>query len=141
MSICFLAFGSNLGDRRKNIQDALSILGEHPKIDIKKVSSIIETEPVGGPPQGKFLNAVARLDTTLDVRELLDFTRKTEKRLGRKRTVKNGPRTIDLDILLFDDKHLKRSDLEIPHPKMLERDFVMKPLNEIAPGLIKGLKK
>ncbi|MBF0521861.1 MAG: 2-amino-4-hydroxy-6-hydroxymethyldihydropteridine diphosphokinase [Candidatus Omnitrophica bacterium] len=139
MSIVFLGLGSNIGIRQKNITDALDSL-ECCGVHIQKCSTIIETEPVGGPPQGKFLNAVAKAETLLTPEKLLKETQTIEKKLGRLKTVINGPRTIDIDILLYDDLRISMPELTIPHPRMFEREFVLKPLSEIAPEIINQCK-
>ena len=105
-----------------------------------KTSKIIETTPEGGPPQGPYLNCVIEIQTTLSPHELLKRLQKIEVDLGRIRTIKNGPRNIDLDILLYGNAKISETALSIPHPRMFQRDFVMKPLKEIAPELIKKLK-
>ena len=138
MSIVFLGLGSNLGNRAKNLHQAIELL-EKNKIQTLKSSSIIETEPVGGPPQNKYLNAVVMAETTLTPFKLLNLIQTIEKQLGRVRVVANGPRTIDIDILLYDDITFDSPQLTIPHPRMRERDFVMTPLNEIAPNILKEL--
>ena len=135
MSTVYLGIGSNLGDRKKNIEDALLYL-ETEGIDVIRCSSIIETDAVGGPPQPKFLNAVALCETDHSPEKFLKILQTIEKKLGRVRTIINGPRTIDLDILLFDDLRVSSPELTIPHPRMFNRDFVMIPLKEIAPELI-----
>ncbi len=129
----FIGLGSNLGDRKSNLERALAYINHHTDIEIIKVSSFIETTPVGGPPQGNYLNAVAKLKTALSPEELLEFLQEVERKLGRTRTVRFGPRTIDLDILLYEDKRIDTPMLKIPHPRMWEREFVMRPLLEIAP--------
>jgi len=136
MTKCYLGIGSNLGNRRENIRRAVEFLKE-ARIKVKKISTIIETEPVGGPPQGKFLNAVLEINTNLKPRALLDTLKSIEEKLGRKRTVRFGPRTMDLDILLYDGKNIKTKDLIVPHPRMHQRDFVLRPLKEIAPKMFK----
>lgn len=137
MSIAYLSLGSNLGDRNDYLQRALLLLNEQGIV--VKVSKIIETDPVGGPEQGKYLNCVVKFGTELDVDSLFALTRLIEKKLGRQRKIKNGPRVIDIDILLFDDVKLVSKDLMIPHPRMFERDFVMKPLQEIDKALCASL--
>ncbi len=129
----FLAVGSNLGRRRDNIAAALRLLKQNPAITVQKVSQIIETAPVGGPAQGDYLNAAIKIKTSLVPHVLLDFLHRIEADLGRRRTVPMGPRTIDLDILLYSDKIIKTKRLIVPHPRMLEREFVMVPLREIEP--------
>ena len=120
-----------MGDRQGYIDEALRKLKETEGIRVNKVSSIYETEPAGGPVQARYLNAAIEIETTLEPKELLMKLQAIEKELGRKRTVKNGPRTIDLDMLLYGDKKINEHDLKIPHPRMYEREFVMKPLKEI----------
>ena len=139
MSIVYLGLGSNLGNRQKNIKDAISLLKE-AEINILKISSIIETEPVGGPKnQNKYLNAVIKATTNLNPYNLLSKISKIEDRLGRVRTIKDGSRTIDIDILIFDSIKIESENLIIPHPRMLKRDFVMTPLKEIAQKLVENL--
>ncbi|MCP4653301.1 MAG: 2-amino-4-hydroxy-6-hydroxymethyldihydropteridine diphosphokinase [Candidatus Omnitrophica bacterium] len=135
----FIGVGSNLGDRNKNIASALRFLEENKEIDIVKVSRLIESEPQGGPPQNKFLNGAIKINTTLSAGDLLSYLQSVEARLGRKRLIKNGPRTIDLDILLYGDTIINHSNLKVPHPRMAERDFVMIPLREIEPKISKLL--
>jgi len=135
----FIGLGANLGARTRQLQRALTRLRASPRIAVVRVSSFIETEPVGGPPdQPKYLNATAELRTSLSPRALLDCLLQAEKQLGRDRsiTVRNAPRTIDLDLLLYDDKIIKARGLHVPHPRMHEREFVLRPLNEIAPEAV-----
>ena len=127
----FIAIGSNLGNTEKNILDAINDLIEEG-IDVKKVSSIIETEPYGVEEQPKFLNCVVECFTTLSPKELLTLLLDIERRLGRVRTLRWGPRTIDLDIIFYDDLVIDEPDLKIPHPDMQNRFFVLKPLSKIA---------
>jgi 2-amino-4-hydroxy-6-hydroxymethyldihydropteridine diphosphokinase len=134
MPTAYLAIGSNLGDRQDNIRNAIDLLKDNG-IVILKQSSLIETEPVNGPPQGLYLNGALAIQTELSAPQLLDLLHSIENSLGRVRSVVNGARTIDLDILLFDDMIIQTKNLIIPHPRMKERDFVMKPLREIAPHL------
>ncbi len=128
MPTVFLSLGSNLGDREVNIRRAVECL-VRDGMRIIEVSPIIETDPVGGPPQGLFLNAALKAETSLAPLDLLHCIHRIEEELGRVRTVRNGPRTIDIDILLYDDLKLASPALTIPHPRMVERDFVMRPLN------------
>ena len=137
----FIGIGSNLGDREKNIKKALEYLEKNPHIKIEKISSIIETEPWGYTPQPKYLNGVIKIKTDLSPLDLLKFLQEVEERLGRERKIKYGPRTIDLDILLYDDKIINSAQLKIPHPRMWEREFVLKPLLEIEPEIEKKLKE
>ncbi len=139
MATVYLGLGSNLGDRHKNIASAIDHLNQNG-IVVKKLSTIIETDPVGGPAtQGKFLNAVAKTETDLSPQNLRSTLKTIEQTLGRIKTVKNGPRTIDLDILLYDTQVINTPELTIPHPRMLERNFVLSPLKEIAPDLVEEL--
>lgn len=132
--MAYIAFGSNVGDRRLILDGAIASLAAAPNVAVKRVSSIHETAPIGGPPgQGLFLNAVAALETTLDPFELLKILHDVENHFGRTRTVHWGPRTLDLDLLLFDDRIIATPELTIPHPRMAERKFVLEPLAEIAP--------
>jgi len=132
---CFIGIGSNLGDREKYIKNAIEKLKETEGIEVKKISNIYETEPVGGPKQGEYLNGVMEIETWLKPRELITELQKIEKQLGRIRSVKNAPRTIDLDILLYGDEKIDEPGLKVPHPRMHEREFVMKPLKEIYEGI------
>jgi len=127
----YIGVGSNLGDRRSYIDKALRLLDYTEGIKLKKTSSIYETEPVGGPPQGMFLNGVCKVETTLDPIGLLDELQRIEKSLGRKRGRKNHSRTIDLDILLFGDKKIHARRLKVPHPRMHKREFVKRGLAEV----------
>lgn len=136
MSVVFLGLGSNMGDRRANLKAALRFISSHPCITLLKISSFYETAPVGYTDQPDFLNAVAQVKTGLTPCELLGFLQRIENRLKRVRTVRWGPRTIDLDILLFDEEVIEEKDLVIPHPRMAERLFVLEPLAEIAPGAV-----
>ena len=128
-----VGLGSNLGDRNENMGRALDLLRELCGVSLLRVSRLRETDPVGGPPQGKYLNAVAEVETVIAPRELLARFHEIEAALGRVRTVRDGPRPIDLDILLYGDELIKEPGLEIPHPRMLEREFVLEPLAELAP--------
>ena len=132
----FVALGSNLGDREAYLEQAVEELRAVDSIALVKESSIIETGPVGGPPQDRFLNQVVEIETTLSPDALLAEMQRVERALGRIRREKWGPRTIDLDILLYDNKVVCRPGLQIPHPRMHERMFVLKPLCEIAPDVV-----
>jgi len=128
----YLAFGSNLGDRSAFIDAALQMLDEHEAICVETVSAYHETEPVGGPEgQAMYLNAAARIRTVLEPHGLLKYIHHVESVLGRVRSVPNAARTIDIDILLFGNESFSTDELTVPHPRMHERDFVMKPLTEI----------
>lgn len=128
---CYIGIGSNLGDRRINIDNAIQRLRDTQGIEVKRISKIHETEPVGGPPQPKYLNGVIEIDTELRSRQLLLALQEIENQLGRAKAVKNGPRTIDLDILTYGDERIDEPDLKIPHPRMQERAFVQIPLKEL----------
>ena len=133
-SLALIGLGSNLGDRPANLNGAISALGQVPGITVRQVSSFHETEPVGGPPgQGMFLNAVAVLETDLEPLPLLHVLQEIEARFGRQRTVRWGERTLDLDLLLFDDRIIDTPELCVPHPRMRTRRFVLEPLVEVAP--------
>jgi 2-amino-4-hydroxy-6-hydroxymethyldihydropteridine diphosphokinase len=129
----YIGLGSNLGDRAANLQAALAALEEHGDIRVLRCSSMHETAPVGGPPgQGPYLNAAAELATDLSAPELLARLLSIEQRLGRVRTVRGGPRTLDLDLLLYRDQVIDEPGLSVPHPRMWERDFVLRPLAELC---------
>ena len=134
MADVYLALGSNLGDRERYLRDALLRLTTF--CDVIEVSCFHETEPVGYKDQGKFLNAAVHLVTSLPPREFLNRILEIEHQMGRVRTVPNGPRTLDLDILFWDDQVIDEPGLRIPHPRLQERMFVLAPLAEIAPDLI-----
>ena len=130
--VCYIGIGSNLGDRRKNIKLAVQKIKALEKTKVIRLSRIIETLPQGGPSrQGKFLNAVLKIKTKISPSALLGKLKSIEKELGRKRTVRWGPRLIDLDILFYADKVINRKNLKIPHPRIFEREFVVRPLLEV----------
>jgi 2-amino-4-hydroxy-6-hydroxymethyldihydropteridine diphosphokinase len=128
-----IAFGSNLGDSSAILHAALDLLAITNGITLQKVSSWYQTAPVG-PPQPDYLNGCAILETSLNPLKLLEILWEIEAQFGRIRKEPNGPRTLDLDILLFDDLILESPKLQIPHPRMIERAFVLMPLAEIAPN-------
>lgn len=134
--IAYIALGSNLGDRKAQLDLAIELLRQAEGIKVSAVSTFIETAPVGYIDQPDFLNAVVELQTTLSPYTLLSVCNSIEQDLKRKRIVHWGPRTIDLDILLYGDLVLTTEKLTIPHPRMLERRFVMQPLFEIAPNAL-----
>lgn len=134
MHIAYISVGSNLGNRESLIKNAIDLLNNMEKIEITKISTIITTKPVGGPPQPDFLNGVFEINTTLFPEDLLNILQKIEFDLGRERLVEWGPRTIDLDILFYDDNIINMENLVIPHPLLHLRWFVLKPLSEIAPN-------
>ncbi|MDD2554063.1 MAG: 2-amino-4-hydroxy-6-hydroxymethyldihydropteridine diphosphokinase [Desulfotomaculaceae bacterium] len=131
----YIGLGSNLGDKEANIRKALAMLEEVPGIQVKKVASLYKTAPLYVTKQDWFLNTVAEVETSLTAHEFLTLLKDTEKKLERAPTVRWGPRTIDLDILLFGSDKIESADLIVPHPRMIERAFVMVPLAEIAPRL------
>ncbi len=139
----YIGLGSNLGDRRKNIEKALELIKAIPSVKIVKSSSLYESQPQGCPPGSPdFLNSVLKIKTSLPAPELLRQLRDIENKLGRKRTKqRNAPRGIDLDILLYGRKRINLPRLKIPHPRLKERTFVLKPLKEIAPRIIRSLAK
>lgn len=131
--IAVLGLGSNLGDRRAHLAGAVRALQElDPGL---AVSSLYETEPVGGPPQDPYLNLVVRMGTTLDPEQLLELAQRLERDAGRVRTIRNGPRTLDVDLLFLDDLRIDTPRLTVPHPRANERAFVLAPLEEVAPEL------
>jgi len=132
--IVFLSLGSNVGDREKNLRAAIAALPELG-VQIKKVSSIYETEPVDLLEQPWFLNCVVEGETTVQPAELLAKLRAVEKRMGSKKLVARGPRLIDLDILVYGGQTIDSPELQVPHPRMHLRRFVLAPLAEIAPDL------
>ena len=134
MDDVYIGIGSNLGDKQENIRKAIKLMKE--KCKILKVSSLYETEPMYYKDQDKFLNCAINLETELKPQELLAFLLSVEKKLGRVRIIKNGPRTIDLDILFYDGKITKSDNLIIPHPRLHERLFVLEPLKEICPDFV-----
>ena len=126
-----IALGSNLGEREIHIQNALEEMAS--LLTIVRVSSLIETKPVGGPPQGNYINAVAICDCDLDPEELLERLMAIEANLGRVREVVNGPRTIDLDIIAIEDLEIRSPNLTLPHPRAHLRGFVLRPWLEVEP--------
>ena len=129
---CFVALGSNLGDREATLRSALARLAATPGVSLVAVSRLYETEPVG-PPQPTYLNAAAELDTTLSARELLGRLLAIEREAGRTRGAeRDTPRTLDLDLLLFGGETIDEPGLIVPHPRLAERAFVLEPLAELA---------
>ena len=133
MTRAHVALGSNLGDRMANLDAAVRALDADDHTHVMAVSRVYETEPVGGPEQGPYLNAVAVLETDRDPHSLLDLLLLTEDRLGRVRTERWGPRTADLDLILYDGPPVNDPDLVVPHPRARERAFVLVPLMEVDP--------
>ena len=132
----FISLGSNIGNRYDYLTEAIKQLESHLEIKLVNISSIYETDPLGYEDQDLFLNMVIEVMTSLRADELLDICLKLELTLGRKREIVWGPRTIDLDILLYNQENIETEKLIIPHPRMLERNFVMIPLSEIKPDII-----
>jgi 2-amino-4-hydroxy-6-hydroxymethyldihydropteridine diphosphokinase len=132
----FLSLGSNIGDREEYLLHAVNKINTHPSINIRTLSSLYETEPVGMVEQSPFLNMVVKGETSLSEEELLYFLQQTETELDRTREIRWGPRTIDLDILLYNNIQVNTEHLVIPHSRMKERAFVLVPLAEIAPECI-----
>jgi 2-amino-4-hydroxy-6-hydroxymethyldihydropteridine diphosphokinase len=136
-SAAYIALGSNLGDRELNLLRAIAEIGKLPDAKIKAVSGFYDTQPVGPAGQDNFLNCALLLETSLTPHQLLAELQLIETDVfKRKRTVRWGPRTMDLDILFFDDLIIAEDALTIPHPRLHERRFVLAPLAEIAPGLV-----
>lgn len=136
MSRVFIGVGSNEGDRLEIISSALKALGAAAGIRVVQIAVVSETDPVGGPPQGPYLNTVAEIATSLSPRRLLATLQGIERQLGRILSSERwGPRVIDLDILLYDDRIIQEPDLCVPHPRMHERRFVLEPLSQLAPDL------
>ena len=131
----FIALGSNIENRYNYLANAIQLLNNDPKINVVNFSSIYETDPIGYEDQDLFLNMVVKISTDFSAAELLDFCLKTELKLGRKREIRWGPRTIDLDIVLYNQENIETDNLIIPHPRMHERAFVMIPLLEIEPDI------
>lgn len=135
MTTAYISMGSNEGDRMGNLMQALDLIGEIPETHVETVSAVYETEPAYDLDQGAFYNAVVSVETELQADDLLGYLHEIEGRLGRVRLRENGPRTIDLDIVLFGDEEWSTPELTIPHPLAAERDFVIAPLLEIAPEI------
>lgn len=127
----YLGLGSNLGDRLANLQGAVEALAAQPDVKVLRSSRVYETEPVGGPQQPEYLNAVLEIETTLSPRDLLDACLSAEATLGRVRAERWGPRAIDVDVLTYDHEEIDEPGLSIPHPRMHERGFVLVPLVEL----------
>lgn len=132
MTRAFLSLGSNLGDRQRFLADAVEALGGW----VRAVSPVYETDPVGGPDQGRFLNLVVELDVDVDARALLAVCHRLESAAQRVRTQRWGPRTLDVDIIWMDGVTMDDPDLQIPHPRWSERTFVLAPLADLAPELV-----
>ncbi len=132
MTRAFLGLGSNLGDRWSYLRDAVATLGP----TVRTVSPVYETEPLGGPDQGSFLNVVVEVDTDLEPGALLGLCRRLEGAAARSRQERWGPRTLDVDILWIDGHEVDTTELQVPHPRMWQRRFVMAPLADLAPDVV-----
>jgi 2-amino-4-hydroxy-6-hydroxymethyldihydropteridine diphosphokinase len=133
----YVGLGANLGDREGTIRAAVAALAEEEGIEVVAVSALRDTEPVGVGEQPRYLNGAVELETTLSARELLERLLAVEQRFGRVRVLgEHGPRTLDLDLLLYGDEAVDEPGLTVPHPRLHERRFVLEPLAELAPGLV-----
>lgn len=140
MNKVFIAFGSNIGDRYETVYKAFKLLEEN-QMKIVKKSKIYETEPYGYKEQPPFINGVILVETHLSCREVLERLLSIEKQLGRERIIRWGPRTIDLDIIFYNNEVYNEEDLKVPHPDMQNREFVLKPLCDIDPDFIHPVLK
>ncbi|MFJ7163659.1 2-amino-4-hydroxy-6-hydroxymethyldihydropteridine diphosphokinase [Bacillus safensis] len=131
----YIALGSNIGKKETYLKEAVKKLHEHPEVQVELISSIYETAPVGYENQDDFLNMAVKITTSLRPEELLSLTQKIEQELGRTREVRWGPRTADLDILLYNRENIETEQLVVPHPRMYERLFVLVPMSEICPEI------
>lgn len=136
MTRVFIALGSNLNDPPARLREAARRLGAHPHISGLRLSPLYGSDPVGIVDQPRFVNGAVELQTSLAPLELLDLCQDIENQMGRVRTLRWGPRTIDLDLILFGNLELKDPRLELPHPRWLERAFVVRPVLDLAPGLL-----
>lgn len=137
----YLSLGTNMGDKKKNLLEAIERIGNLENTKVTAQSTILETEPFGYTEQDMFLNACLEIKTLFTPHELLDNLLKTELDMGRVRTIKWGPRIIDIDILFYDDEVIGEEDLAVPHPWICERMFVLEPLCEIAPNYVHPLER
>lgn len=136
MTRAYVGLGANLGDRASTLLRAVELLGEHPGVTVVAVSELRETAPWGPVPQPLFLNGAVAVETQLTARELLDVLLDVERRLGRRREGERwGPRTVDLDLLVYGDERVAEPGLDVPHPRLHERAFALEPLAELDPGL------
>jgi 2-amino-4-hydroxy-6-hydroxymethyldihydropteridine diphosphokinase len=133
----FVGLGSNLGDREATLRRAIDELRRLPETEVRAVSKLRDTAPVGYLDQPRFLNGAVELETALDARELLEELLRIERELGRDRTASppQGPRTVDLDLLLYGDEPIDEPGLQVPHPRLHERRFVLEPLSDLDAGL------
>ncbi|MEA2499647.1 MAG: 2-amino-4-hydroxy-6-hydroxymethyldihydropteridine diphosphokinase [Actinomycetota bacterium] len=136
MTTAWIGIGSNVGDRAQFARRAVEELRSTEGLDVTGVSSLYETSPIGGPPQRSYVNLAVRIETELEARPLLELLQSIEQRLGRDASaIRWGPRVIDLDLLLVGDEKVSEPDLEVPHPRLSQRNFVLVPLLEIDPDL------
>lgn len=136
MHLAYIGFGSNIGDRLKHLQNAIHALSKTEGINLREISSVYKTDPVGYEAQGQFLNGVAAIQTSLSPLSLLHTLKDIEIAIGRQHRIRWGPREIDLDILIYGNLCVQTEKLVIPHPEMHLRDFVLVPLVEMAPDLV-----
>ena len=134
----FLGLGTNVGKRRENLRRALAELAKCGKIEVSRISSVYQSAPWGVTEQPDFLNLVVEIETELAARELLEIVKEIERQMGRQAGPRWGPRLIDIDILLLGEEQVTEADLVVPHPRLLERAFVLVPLAELAPELMVG---
>lgn len=137
----YIALGSNMGDRLGYLGKAILYLIQHPQIEMTAVSSIYETEPVGYLDQEFFYNMVVEIRTSLQAHEVMQLCLEIEQQLGRVRTILNGPRTVDLDLIYYDDYIVEDELLTLPHPRLHDRSFVLVPLVELAPKFVHPILK
>ena len=142
MSRVFIGIGSNEGDRLQHLSHAIRAIGAINGVQLVQMATIIETEPVGGPPQGPYLNTVIEIETTVSPLALLTQLQEIERQLGRLPSPQRwAPRPIDLDLLLYDDQIVELPQLSIPHPRMHERRFVLEPLAQVAPEIVHPVRQ
>jgi len=137
----FLGLGSNLGEREENVREALNQIAALPGTCVVRTSALIETEPWGVENQPPFINAVTEIRTSLEPSELLEATKRIEAKMGREKTYRWGPRLVDIDVLVYGQRRVHTPRLNVPHPQLLERPFVVEPLAEIAPEVIEELRR
>jgi 2-amino-4-hydroxy-6-hydroxymethyldihydropteridine diphosphokinase len=135
-TVCYIGLGSNLDNPAEQVERAFEFLRAVPEIRLLSRSSLYSSGPIGPLEQPDYVNAVAKISTTLDARALLRVLKKIERVRGRKRGVRWGPRVIDLDLLVFGDEEIDELNLKVPHPGIAERNFVLLPLAEVSPGLV-----
>lgn len=141
MNTAYISLGSNIGNRLQYLQQSVQLLNTTGYVKVTQLSSIYETDPVGYVDQAAFMNMVVEVETSLTPHKLLKKCNEIEEELGRVREIRWGPRTVDLDILLYNEENMKSEDLIIPHPRMMERGFVLIPLVELNKELVDPLTK